>query len=110
KAIEQHLHLIRTNIGGVLKSEQALAEKQQQIVNIRRLLDKTKQFILFEVNETHIRPFIDKNEDEQTDYLRQLEHVELIYYHLKNISTISLDDTAFTLEQKKQIQTTNTEM
>jgi len=110
KAIEQHLQLIRTNIGDVLKSEQALAEKQKQILQIRKLLDKTKQFILYEVNETHLRPFIDKNEDEQTDYIRQLEHVELIYYHLKNISTISLDDTAFTLEQKRQIQTTNTEM
>lgn len=110
KVIEQHLQLIRSNIGDVLRSEASLAKKQKQIVNIRKLLDKTKQFILYEVNESQLRPFIDKNEDEQTDYLRQLEHVELIYYHLKNISTISLDKTAFTVEQKTQIQTTNIEM
>lgn len=29
---------------------------------------------------------------------------------MKDISTISLDNTAFTLEQKTQIQTTNTEL
>src|SRR5699024_11803019 len=110
KAIEQHLQLIRTNIGELLVSEKSLAEKEKQILHIRKLLDKTKQFILYEVNESQLRPFIDKNEDEQTDYLRQLEYVELIYYHLKNISTISLDNTAFTLEEKTQIQTTNIEM
>src|SRR5699024_2194219 len=99
KVIEQHLQLIRSNIGDVLRSEASLAKKQKQIVNIPKLLDKTKQFILYEVNESQLRPFIDKNEDEQTDYLRQLEYVELIYYHLKNISTISLDNTAFPLEE-----------
>jgi len=104
KAIEQHLQLIRTNIGELLVSEKSLAEKEKQILHIRKLLDKTKQFILYEVNESQLRPFIDKNEDEQTDYLRQLEHVELIYYHLKNIAAVSLKGTTFSKQETNQIQ------
>lgn len=109
-AIEQHLQFIRINIGEVLTSEGGLAEKQKHIANIRKLLDKTKQYILYEVNESQFRPFIDRNEEEQTNYLHQLEHVELIYYHLKNISTISLDDTAFTSQEQDQIQAGMTEL
>src|SRR5699024_1092818 len=110
KVIEQHLQLIRTNIGEVFKSDLSIMEKKKQIIKIRRLLDKTKQFILYEVNETQLRPFIDKDEAEQTDYLRQLEQVELIYYHLKNISAISLKDTSFSMEQQAQIQVGITEL
>src|SRR5699024_4504338 len=110
KVIEQHLQLIRTNIGEVFKSDLSIMEKKKQIIKIRKLLDKTKQFILYEVNETQLRPFIDKDEAEQTDYLRQLEQVELIYYHLKNISAISLKDTSFSMEQQAQIQVGITEL
>lgn len=46
KVIEEHLQLIRTNIDDVLRSVASLANKQNQIVNMRKLLDKTKQFIL----------------------------------------------------------------
>src|SRR5699024_10785325 len=110
KVIEQHLQLIRSNIGDVLRSEASLAKKQKKIVNIRKLLDKTKQFILYEVNERQLRPFIDKNEDMQTDYLRQLEHVELVYYHLKNMAAVSLESTTFSKQEQNQIQTGMTEL
>lgn len=74
------------------------------------MLGKTKQLILYEVNETSLRPFIAHNEKEQTDYLHKLKHIELIYHHLQNICMIKLDGTAFSAEEKCVIQTSLKEM
>lgn len=110
KVIAQYFQKINKHIGKALHAHEQGAETKKEIATIKNLLDTTKQFILYEVNETHLRPFIDKNEEEQTNYLNKLEYVELLYYHLQNISTVQLEQTTFSHEQQEQIQTGMTEI
>lgn len=110
KVIAQHLQQINRHLGKALQTHEQRVEMKKEIAATKSLLDTTKQFILYEVNETHLRPFIDKNEEEQTNYLNKLEYVELLYYHLQNISTIQLKETSFSNEQQGLIQTSMTEI
>lgn len=105
KIIEQNLQQIYKSIGHALQAYEHKTMMNEQISSIKNLIDKTKQFILYEVNEANYRPFIEKSDVEQKHFLETLEHIELIHYHLHNIAGISLEHTAFSSEQKRLVQT-----
>ncbi|MEJ8777373.1 FUSC family protein [Pseudogracilibacillus sp. ICA-222130] len=110
KIIEQNLQQIYKSIGHALQAYEHKTMMNEKISSIKNLIDKTKQFILYEVNEANYRPFIEKSDVEQKHFLETLVHIELIHYHLHNIAGISLEHTAFSSEQKRLVQTDMNEL
>src|SRR5699024_6242525 len=101
KVIQQNLQEIYHSIAKALQSHHDTVEMKKQLAMVKNMITKTKKFIVYELDEKNLRPFIEKSESNITDYEQLIDHIELIHYHVQTISNIHLEETAFSQEQKE---------
>lgn len=103
KEIETNLNKIYTDLGNSLQFIHDKSKMKKSLTSIKKLIDKTEQLIRYEVDEIHARPFFEKEDIGQSNLLEQINHVELIHYHINNLQPIILKNTAFSSDQIQTI-------
>lgn len=95
KEIKMNLDQIYKEMGKSLSFINNKAKMNRAVHNVRKKIVKTEELIRYQVNEANFHPFIDKEEGEQINLLEQIDHLELIHYHIHNLQLIHIKDTAF---------------
>src|SRR5699024_6322589 len=100
KEIEINLKEIYKEMGKSLSLINDKPRMDKAINRVGKKIDKTEELIRYQVNETHFHPFFQKEEGKQTDLLEQIDHLELIHYH---IQTLQIKKSSFSDEQINMI-------
>lgn len=103
KEIEINLKEIYKEMGKSLSLINDKPRMDKAINRVGKKIDKTEELIRYQVNETHFHPFFQKEEGKQTDLLEQIDHLELIHYHIQNLQPLQIKKTAFSDEQINMI-------
>ena len=96
KEIEENLKQIYIDLGKTLTFINDKPNMKKSISQVKIKMEKTEQLIRYQDDEVNFHTFFDKEEVKQTNFLKQLHHLELIHYHMNNLQPISIKDTAFT--------------
>src|SRR5699024_12619406 len=103
KEIEINLKEIYKEMGKSLSLINDKPRMDKAINRVGKKIDKTEELIRYQVNETQFHPFFQKEETKQTDLLEQIDHLDIIHYHIKNIQNLQIKKTAFYDEQINMI-------
>lgn len=98
KEIEKNLKQIYIDLGKTLTYINDKTNMTKSILQVKVKMEKTEQLIRYQDDEVNFHTFFDKEEVKQTNFLKQLHHLELIHYHMNNLQPISITDTAFSNE------------
>lgn len=99
KQIKGNFKAIYTDLSQSLLLMNEPSKMAKSLRNIRKQLHSTEQLIRYEVDEVSARPFFEKEDEDKSHLLDDLQHVELIHYHMQNIQPIRLKQTAFSDQQ-----------
>lgn len=103
KEIETNLNEIYKEMGKSLNFINDKPRMARAISKIGKKIDKTEELIRYQVNETNFHPFLQKEEGKQTNLLEQIDHLELIHYHIQNLQPLQIKETAFSDEHIEMI-------
>src|SRR5699024_7382029 len=98
KEIEINLKEIYKEMGKSLSLINDKPRMDKAINRVGKKIDKTEELIRYQVNETHFHPFFQKEEGKQTDLLEQIDHLELINYHIQNVRPLKIKITTLSDE------------
>lgn len=98
KEIKRNLNQIYKEMGKSLSLINNKSKMDKAIHSVGKKIEKTEELIRYQINEANFHPFIEKEEGKQSNLLEQIDHLELIHYHIHNLQPIHIKDTAFSDE------------
>lgn len=99
KDIKQNIKQIHTAIGDILLAMKKGKVDKTNIQQLGKKMTKTKDLIRFQKEESHYHPLLDSKEDEFAYVTEEIDHLQLIHYHLNNVQPLDVKETAFSDEQ-----------
>lgn len=101
--IEQNMKQIHRTLGDILGTMDKQMLDQQKMKQLEKQMVKTEELIRFQKEEAHFHPLLDSKKDDFEFIFKQIDHLQLIHYHLNNIQPLDIKKTAFSIEQKQLI-------
>lgn len=99
KVIETNMKDIYIHLGKALQLLNNKPKLTKALQLIKKKITSTEQLIRYEVDEVTAPSFFEKEKRDQSYLLEDINHMELIHYHIHNLQAITLKDTAFSDEQ-----------